>query len=89
MTRKLQLMTGLFAFTLSAVAQTSTSAPSAAPHHGIDLTAMDTSVKPGDDFYRYADGAWIARTEIPADRAGLSVFSTLGDRSSKQVASII
>ena len=35
---------------------------------GIDLTAMDPSVKPGDDFNRYASGAWLARTQIPADR---------------------
>jgi hypothetical protein len=26
---------------------------------GLDLTARDTSVRPGDDFYRYADGLWI------------------------------
>lgn len=35
---------------------------------GVDLTAMDRSAKPGDDFYRYASGAWLARTEIPADK---------------------
>ncbi len=57
--------------------------------HGIDVTAMDKAVKPGDDFYRFANGAWITRTEIPADRAGLNVFALLGDRTNKQVASII
>jgi putative endopeptidase len=61
----------------------------ATPQHGIDLSYIDKSVTPGDDFYHFADGAWIARTEIPADRAALSVFSTLADRSNKQVASII
>jgi len=40
---------------------------------GYDLTARDTSVKPGDDFFRYANGGWLARTEIPADKAGTSL----------------
>src|SRR5262245_34007771 len=35
---------------------------------GIDLTGMDKSVKPGEDFDRYANGAWKARTEIPSDQ---------------------
>jgi putative endopeptidase len=35
---------------------------------GFDLSAMDRSVKPGDDFNRYASGAWLARTTIPADK---------------------
>ena len=61
---------------------------SAAPH-GIAVANIDPSVKPGDDFYRYANGGWIARTEIPADRAGIGVFSILADRSSKNVAAII
>jgi putative endopeptidase len=61
----------------------------ATPQHGIDLSYIDKSVVPGDDFYHFADGAWIARTEIPADRAGVNVFSVLGDRADKQVASIV
>src|ERR1700719_4559880 len=36
--------------------------------HGIAVANMDPSVKPGDDFYRYANGDWIKRTEIPPDR---------------------
>ena len=79
MTRKSLLLLALFALTLPALAQ----------HTGIDLSAMDPAVKPGDDFYHYADGAWVTRTEIPADRASLSVFSTMADRSNKQVASIV
>jgi putative endopeptidase len=67
--------------------QNSTGAP--ATDHGIAVGNMDPAVKPGDDFYRYANGGWIARTEIPADRAGIGVFSILADRSSKNVAAII
>ena len=57
--------------------------------HGIRVANMDPSVKPGDNFYLYANGAWIARTQIPADRAGVGVFSSLGEQSSKNVAAII
>src|SRR3546814_4032855 len=35
---------------------------------GINKAAMDTSVKPGNDFYAYANGNWQKTTEIPADR---------------------
>ena len=37
---------------------------------GIDLSGMDTSVRPQDDFYRYANGKWLETTEIPADEVG-------------------
>jgi putative endopeptidase len=67
-------------------ATTAVTNPSA---HSIAVANIDPSVKPGDDFYRYANGAWLARTEIPEDRAGIGVFSILADRSSKNVAAII
>jgi predicted metalloendopeptidase len=41
---------------------------------GIDLSAMDKSVKPGDDFFAYANGNWVKRTEIPADRSSVGGF---------------
>ncbi len=41
---------------------------------GISKTAMDTSVKPGDDFYAYANGNWQKMTEIPADRSSTGAF---------------
>jgi predicted metalloendopeptidase len=41
---------------------------------GIDLKAMDKSVKPGDDFYAYANGGWMKATEIPADRSSIGGF---------------
>ncbi|HVY85622.1 MAG TPA: M13 family metallopeptidase [Caulobacterales bacterium] len=42
------------------------------PTIGVSLAAMDASVKPGNDFYGYANGAWQRTTEIPADRSGVS-----------------
>jgi putative endopeptidase len=46
---------------------------------GIDLTAMDRSVKPGDNFNLYASGAWLARTEIPADKPMASLRYVMSD----------
>ncbi len=39
---------------------------------GIALNAMDKAVKPGDDFYQYANGTWQKDTEIPAERSSVS-----------------
>jgi predicted metalloendopeptidase len=41
---------------------------------GINLAAMDKSVKPGDDFYAYANGGWMKNSEIPADRGSIGSF---------------
>ncbi len=57
--------------------------------HGINVSNMDKSVKPGDNFYLYCNGDWIKRTEIPPDRARLSVFSGLEDIANKNTAAII
>jgi putative endopeptidase len=46
-----------------------TPAAPAAPGHSIDLAAMDRSVRPGQDFFLHANGAWLAKAEIPADRS--------------------
>jgi putative endopeptidase len=40
---------------------------------GFDLTAQDAKTKPGDDFFRYANGAWLDRTAIPGDKPGISL----------------
>lgn len=54
----------------------------AAPQYGawgFDLSAMDLNVKPGDDFNRYASGAWLAQTTIPADKALFTLRMTMTD----------
>ena len=41
---------------------------------GINLSWMDKSVTPGDDFFSYADGTWVKNTPIPADRSRIGGF---------------
>jgi putative endopeptidase len=79
---------GVFAFGFTSLASYAQDAPKQGTH-GIDVANMDRSVKPGDNFFEYADGDWIKRTEIPPDRSRIGVFSTLADVSDKRTAALI
>lgn len=71
-------------------ATTAAEAPAAAaPVSGIDLAGIDKSVKPGDDFDEYANGAWKKATEIPADRASLSTGFYVFEKAEKRNADLI
>ena len=63
--------------------------PAQPEHHGIQIQNIDKSVVPGNDFYLYTNGDWIKRTEIPPDRAGVGVFTKLGDTANKRTQQII
>ena len=56
---------------------------------GVDLAARDLAVKPGDDFYEYANGTWFANNEIPADRTRWGSFDILRERAEHDVKAII
>ncbi len=56
---------------------------------GVALDNRNTAIKPGDDFFRYVNGGWIDRTEIPADKASYGAFDHVYDQAEKQVRAII
>lgn len=56
---------------------------------GIFLENMDTSVKPGDDFYQYVNGRWLEENTIPADKTRWGAFDILRDKSEENVRSLI
>ncbi len=56
---------------------------------GIDRTNLDPSVRPQDDFFRYANGGWLSTTQIPADRSRFGSFDVLGDAAERDVRAII
>jgi putative endopeptidase len=56
---------------------------------GFDVTGMDLSVKPGDDFFRYANGKWADRTEIPSDRTRYGNFDQLAELSENRLHAIL
>ncbi len=56
---------------------------------GYDASAMDSSVKPGDDFFSYVNGAWDKRTQIASDRTFAGIDSILNDQIEKDVRGIV
>jgi putative endopeptidase len=56
---------------------------------GLDLSARDPSVRPGDDFYDYADGHWLATNQIPSDQTRWGSFEILDERAQHQVRDIV
>jgi len=59
------------------------------PPFGLDQTAIDPAVKPGDDFFDYANGKYLARTPIPADRSAASRRLEMTDRTEAQLHVIL
>jgi putative endopeptidase len=64
-------------------------APAAIGAWGVDLSARDLNVKPGDDFFRYANGTWMANTQIPADRTRWGTFDILREKADQDARVII
>ncbi|MFZ5704156.1 MAG: M13 family metallopeptidase [Pseudomonadota bacterium] len=56
---------------------------------GFDTAGMDRSIKPGDDFYAYANGAWARNTPIPADRSNFGMFTVLDELSMSRSRDIL
>ena len=56
---------------------------------GIATENMDTTVDPGDNFFEYVNGTWLAETEIPADKSRYGAFNLLADQSELRVREII
>jgi predicted metalloendopeptidase len=56
---------------------------------GLDLSAGDKSVKPGDDFFAYANGTWDQSFKIPPDKASFGPFDRLDELSKERVRTII
>src|SRR4029453_4575664 len=79
--------------TLAVAQQPPPSRASLEPRHfgawGVDLTAMDRSVKPGDDFDRYVNGAWADKTQIPADQASTGVPYDVFNLTQEQIRALI
>jgi len=59
------------------------------PPYGFDATAIDRSTKPGDDFFQYANGSYLARVQIPADRPSVTRRLEMTDRTDQQLKALL
>ncbi|MBA3416591.1 MAG: M13 family metallopeptidase [Chloroflexia bacterium] len=84
------LLAGLPLAAISALAQaTPIAAAGQGQGQGIDVANMDLAVDPRDDFYDFANGGWLARTEIPADRPAIGVFVELRDEATRRQITLL
>ena len=56
---------------------------------GIDLSHIDASIRPQDDFFGFVNGIWLRETEIPADRSRIGTFNDLRDKADADVRAIV
>jgi len=56
---------------------------------GVDLAQMDTTVRPGDDFFKYVNGKWLATAEIPPDRPVTGSIMTVFDSTEAKLHAIV
>ena len=91
--RKLTLLAASVSFALGLVACSATDAPdnhsSSDLVSGIDLNNFDLSVSPSDDFYRFVNGKWLSKTQIPADKSNYGAFSQLYDQAQVKLRAIV
>jgi putative endopeptidase len=63
--------------------------PKAKEDPAINAANMDTTIKPGDNFYQYANGAWLKSHPIPNDYSRFGAFEVLGEENYKQLQTIM
>ncbi len=56
---------------------------------GINVHQMDPRVRPGDDFFGYANGGWLTSSEIPAEQAWIGTFPSLREEARERVRAIV
>ena len=56
---------------------------------GIDKTNMDLTIKPGNDFYRYAAGNWMKNHPLDAEHTDNGAFTDLFEQNQKRIQDII
>ncbi len=56
---------------------------------GINLSYMDSTVKPADDFFRFVNGGWIEKNEIPGDLGAYGSFTELREENQNVLLEIL
>ena len=71
----------MIAVSLILVCSAATLLPAATEPPALDKKNMDLAVRPGDDFFRYANGAWIRQLEMPADKSEYDAFDQVREQN--------
>lgn len=74
---------------LAGCSQPSQRQPEVSLSSGIDLEAMDTAIRPQDDFHQYVNGGWLKNTEIPAQYGRYGVFNQLREKSEMNLRAMV
>ena len=86
------LSLGITAVLTLATAMAQAAGPAGKPQlgsFGVDLSARDTTVKPGDDFNRYASGHWIDTYQLKDYETNYGSFNALRDRAEEQTRALM
>ncbi|MFD2942207.1 M13 family metallopeptidase [Flavobacterium notoginsengisoli] len=68
---------------------TAAQAQNAPKEPGINVSYMDTKISPSQDFFKYVNGTWLEKTEIPSDRTTWGSFNELIKRTDKDVMTVL
>src|ERR1700744_964767 len=83
----------VLAFTPLTASSAADPAPDLTAHRygtwGFDLAGRDTAIRPGDNFFGYANAGYLAHTEIPADQTWYGTVILLRDLSEARVHAIV
>lgn len=86
------LLTSVFLTAAALVAPAGAASPQTVPAQltsGFDPANFDKTVRPQDDFYKFVNGGWLARTQIPPEKTSYGSFDELFDRTEDEVKTII
>ena len=56
---------------------------------GVNLSYIDTTLSPGEDFFKYVNGGWLKQTEIPGDQGTWGSFNELAENTRKDVLAVL
>ncbi|MBZ4035722.1 M13 family metallopeptidase [Flavobacterium sp. 17A] len=86
---KKQLAKPVFGVLSAMLSITAVQAQNAPKEPGINVSYMDTKVSPREDFFKYVNGTWLDKTDIPSDRTTWGSFNELIKRTDKDVMAVL